>query len=118
MYGGDLPSNDAFSLSLMTNEEVIEVNQKGAHSRQLSSHGDQIVWVSDLLQPDSKYLAVFNIGDHSPQEIQVNFSNLGTPGTCEIRDLWQRKTLGKASGSYTFHVAPHASGLYKLACVS
>jgi alpha-galactosidase len=30
MYGGDLPSNDAFSLSLMTNQEVIEVNQKGA----------------------------------------------------------------------------------------
>jgi hypothetical protein len=114
MYGGDLPSNDAFSLSLMTNEDVIEANQKGAHSHQLSSHGDQIVWVSDLPQSDSKYLAVFNIGDHSPQEIQVNFSNLGTPDNCEIRDLWQRKTLGKANGGYTFHVAPHASGLYKL----
>jgi hypothetical protein len=88
MYGGDLPSNDAFSLSLMTNEEVIEANQKGAHSRQLSSHGDQIVWVSDLSQSDSKYLAVFNIGDHSPQEIQVTFSSLGMPDTCEIRDLW------------------------------
>jgi hypothetical protein len=118
MYGGDLPSNDAFSLSLMTNEEVIEANQKGAHSRQLSSHGDQIVWVSDLSQSDSKYLAVFNIGDHSPQEIQVTFSSLGMPDTCEIRDLWQRKTLAKGSRSYTFHVPPHASGLYKLACVS
>jgi hypothetical protein len=114
MYGGDLPSNDAFSLSLMTNEEVIEVNQKGAHSRQLSSHGDQIVWVSDLPQLDSKYLAVFNIGDHSPQEIHVNFSSLGMRDNCEIRDLWQRKTLGKASRSYTFHIPPHASGLYKL----
>ncbi len=114
MYGGDLPSNDAFSLSLMTNEEVIEVNQKGAHSRLLSSHGDQIVWVSGLPQSESKYVAVFNIDDHSPREIHVNFSSLGMPDTCEIRDLWERKTLGKASRSYTFHVSPHASGLYRL----
>src|SRR5205085_2934408 len=35
MYGGDLPSNDAFSLSLMTNEEVLEANQNGSNAREL-----------------------------------------------------------------------------------
>jgi len=114
MYGGDLPSNDAFSRSLLTNEEVLEVNQNGANSHQLFGDGDRIAWVSDLPQSSSKYLAVFNIGDRSPQDIRVNFASLGTPAACQIRDLWRKTTLAEANGGYTFVVPPHASGLYKL----
>ncbi|MGI9071685.1 MAG: glycoside hydrolase family 27 protein [Bryobacteraceae bacterium] len=114
MYGGDLPSNDAFSLSLLTNEEVLEVNQNGANSHQLRRVGDQIAWASDVPQSNSKYLAVFNIGDNSPQDIRVDFARLRLPSTYEIRDLWQKTTLGKASRGHTFHLSPHASGLYKL----
>jgi alpha-galactosidase len=114
MYGGDLPSNDAFSLSLMTNEEVIGVNQDGAQSHQLSRNGDQVLWISDAPQSNSKYVAVFNTGDRTTEDIRLNFSDLGIPETCNMRDLWQRKTLAKGSRSYAFHLRPHASGLYKL----
>jgi alpha-galactosidase len=113
MYGGDLPSNDAFSLSLMTNEEVLEANQNGSNSHQVFRDSDHIAWVSDVPHSNAKYLAVFNAGDNSPPAIHVDFARLGIANTCEIRDLWQKMTLGKAR-AYTFHVAPHASGLYKL----
>jgi alpha-galactosidase len=114
MYGGDIPSNNAFSLALMTNEEVLEANQNGANSHQLFRDADHIAWISDAPHSDSKYLAVFNVGDNSPPDIHVLFTTLGIANTCEIRDLWQKRTLGKANRTYTFHVPPHASGLYKV----
>ena len=114
MYGGDLPSNDAFSLSLLTNEEVLSANQHGENSHQLFREGDQIAWASDVPHSNSKYLALFNVGDHSPQDIHVDFARLGLPAVCQVRDLWQKITLGKPSHSHTFRLAPHASGLYKI----
>jgi alpha-galactosidase len=114
MYGGDLPSNDAFSLSLLTNEEVLNANQNGTNGHQLFRDGDQIAWVSDVPHLSSKYLAVFNAGDNSPRDIRVDFARLGLPSTCEIRDLWQKTSLGTTNRSHIFHLASHASGLYKL----
>jgi alpha-galactosidase len=114
MHGGDLPSNDAFSLSLMTNEEVLEANQSGTNSHQLFRDAAHIAWVSDAPDSNAKYLAVFNVGDTSPSAIHVDFASLGITNGCDIRDLWQKKTSAKANRSYTFHIPRHASGLYKL----
>lgn len=60
MFGGDLPSNDAFTLSLLNNPEVIAVNQHSSNNRQLFRDDDKVAWVADA--PDGgKYLAVFNL---------------------------------------------------------
>ena len=47
MFGGNLPDNDDFTLSLITNDEVLEVNQKAAASRQLFVRENQVAWVAD-----------------------------------------------------------------------
>ena len=52
MFGGHLPDNDDFTVALMTNDEVLAVDQKANSSKQLSSKGNQEVWVAEL--PDSK----------------------------------------------------------------
>jgi hypothetical protein len=59
MFGGDLPSNDAWTDSLLTNPEVIAVNQLGANSRQLFRIGEKVAWVSDA-PGGGKYLALFH----------------------------------------------------------
>ena len=114
MFGGDLPGNDAFTLSLLNNDEVIAVDQKAIRSRQLFARGDQIGWTSDIQGSRSKYLAVFNLGDKQPAGIPVDWKEMGLPANCAIRDLWARKDLGKAKDGYTFKLAPHASGLYRV----
>ncbi len=114
MFGGDLPGNDEFTLSLLDNDEVTAVDQKSVRSRQFFAHGDQIAWTSDIPGSKSKYLAVFNVGDQGPAEIRVEWKELGLPANCAIRDLWARKDRGKARDGYTFQIAPHASGLYRL----
>ena len=114
MFGGDLPSNDAYTLSLITNDEVLAVDQHGAHGSALAEGGDSVVWTADSPRAGTRYVAVFNVGNAGPIDIRVDWAALNLPEKCVLRDLWVRKELSAVQGGYTFHVAPHASGLYSV----
>jgi alpha-galactosidase len=111
MMGGDLPSNDDFTLALLTNDEVLAANQKASSSGQLFARGDQISWVSMPEAGKGRYLAVFNVGE-SAAEIRVDWKDLGLGESASVRDLWEKKDLGSAKDGYTFRVAPHGAGMY------
>jgi hypothetical protein len=113
MFGGDLPSTDTFTLSLLTNDEVVAVNQHGANAYPVSESGDRIIWTADAPEAGSKYLAVFNLGA-SAADIRVDWSTLKLPELCTLRDLWKKSDVGKTPGGFTFHVPAHGSELYKL----
>jgi hypothetical protein len=66
MFGGDLPSNDDFTLSLITNKEVLNVNQYSRNGKQLFRENDLIAWVADDPKNGDKYLALFNASDQLP----------------------------------------------------
>lgn len=114
MFGGNLPDNDAFTLSLLNNDEVLAVNQKASSSRELFAKGNQVAWTAEIPGSAARYVAVFNIGDSATEEVRVNWSDLGLPQTCTVRDLWAGKDIGKADGGRSFPVKPHASGFYKI----
>ena len=114
MFGGHLPDNDAFTLDLMTNDEVLAVNQKAISSKELFTRADQVAWVAELPGSRAKYLAVFNTGDTNQEQIKVTWPEIGLSGECTIRDLWAKKDTGKASDGQTFTVGPHASAFYKI----
>jgi alpha-galactosidase len=114
MFGGNLPDNDDFTLSLITNAEVLEVNQKATASRQLFSRDNQVAWVAETAGSPSKYLAVFNVGDAASEDIRVSWSELGLPEDCWLRDLWAKRDMGKVERGRVFPLAPHASAFYKL----
>jgi alpha-galactosidase len=114
MFGGDLPSNDESTLSLITNDEVLAVNQKGAHGSAVAEGGPNIVWSADAVGTPSRYVAVFNVGDRGPAKVRVNWGAVKMPEKCVLRDLWERKDIGTIEGGYTFEIPPHGSGLFKL----
>ncbi|GGF01475.1 NPCBM/NEW2 domain-containing protein [Hymenobacter cavernae] len=66
MFGGDLPSNDAFTLSLLTNKNVLAVHHNSKNNKQLFRNGDAVGWVADDPQTGDKYLALFNAADQKP----------------------------------------------------
>jgi len=66
MFGGDLPSNDDFTLSLITNKNVLEVNRHSVNNKQLFKENDLIAWIADDPETDDKYLALFNVSDQEP----------------------------------------------------
>ncbi|MGA2406422.1 MAG: NPCBM/NEW2 domain-containing protein [Bacteroidales bacterium] len=66
MFGGDLPSNDEFTLALITNKNILEVNQHSINGKQLFRENDLIAWTADDPKTGDKYLALFNASDQQP----------------------------------------------------
>jgi hypothetical protein len=115
MFGGDLPGNDEFTLSLITNKEVLEVDQNSINSKQLFRENDLIVWTADDPKTGDKYLALFNTSDTIElAEISVKFEQLGLAGTHSCKDLWTGKDLGKFTDGFKQTISRHGAGLYRI----
>ena len=116
MFGGNLPDNDAFTLSLLNNKAVLEVNQHSANNRQLFNNNGLIAWAASDPKTGDQYLAVFNATDNetSDMKIPVNLAQLGIKGTCTVKDLWTNKTVGNFKDEFAPVIKQHASGLYRI----
>lgn len=113
MFGGDLPSSDAFTFDLLSNPEVLAINQHSDNGHESYRNGNTIVWTADGSTSNSKYVAVFNIGD-SVDTIDIPWSAVGVPGKpAEVRDLWQHTDARNIVG-VRLSLRPHASVLYKV----
>jgi alpha-galactosidase len=118
MFGGNLPDNDGFTLSLLTNDEVLAVNQKSVGGHQVFANGNQVVWVADAPGTRAKYVAVFNIGDTAEEDVTVKWADVGLSGPCAGRDLWAKKDLATAPSDTVVHLKPHTAALYRLTPVN
>jgi alpha-galactosidase len=113
MFGGDLPSNDAFTLALITNNEVLEVNQNSANGHQSYRNEDIVGWVADVPKNSAKYVAIFNLADDK-RTINLTWEEIGvSTDKASVRDLWAQKNLG-ALEKVSLMLNPHASVLYRV----
>lgn len=114
MFGGDLPSNDGFTLSLLTNDEVLYVNQHSINNKQLYRNGDIIVWTANDPKSKDTYVAVFNASEQDNVKIAVSFDQLGLKKSCSVRDLWAKKDMGSFTNEFDPTIPKHGAGLYKI----
>jgi hypothetical protein len=121
IMGGDLLSMDPWTTSLLTNSEVIAVDQNSAENHAVVTTDKTAVWlarggfygVGNERGGKDYFLAVFNIGD-GEQTIRYEWKDLGlAEKQYKLRDLWEHKKLGKAR-SLTIKLRPHASVLYRV----
>ena len=116
MVGGELPAADAWTLSLLTNPEVVAVDQHSSGNHPVINTDKTAVWLAKAGSGDGEYLAVFNLTE-SAAVVRYEWKDLGLTGKVyKLRDLWERKDLGPAS-ALTTTLAPHASMLYRLSAV-
>ncbi len=113
MFGGDLPTSDEFTIGLLTNAEVLGVNQKSANGHQSYRQGGVIAWAADKPGSKHKYLAVFNESDSAlPVDLQWDAVGIAAaPAT--VRDLWSHKDSA-AGSSVKMSLPAHASVLYEV----
>jgi len=114
LIGCDMSQLDAFTLNLLTNAEVIAVNQDalGKQAKRLVEKGDQQIWVKPL-EDGSYAVGIFNLGAED-NTMTVTWPELGLPGTVRVRDLWRQKDLGTSNGTYEAKVPTHGVVLLKV----
>lgn len=109
--GDDLTVLDSFGVQLLTNDEVLAVDQSGRPGR-VVYEGTTPVYAQALCD-GSYYVALFNTGE-SAAAVSVNWVDVGFTSAANVRDLWQHSDMGTYTGAYSATLNPHASSLIKV----
>ncbi|GGA70660.1 alpha-galactosidase [Edaphobacter acidisoli] len=112
ILGANLTELDDATLKLLTNRDVIRVDQASTGSRMVGRDGDVIAWTSDLAD-GSHALALFNVGD-APVTVKKSIASYGLTGrNFSARDVWAGKDMGRIE-SVSATLAPHGCLLLEL----
>jgi alpha-galactosidase len=121
LIGCPIEQLDPFTLNLLTNDEVIEIDQDplGKSARLVSEENDVQVWVKPL-EDGSYAVGMFNIdgfqktpqsyfrwGDEMIKPYELDLTKLGLNGKYTIRDVWRQKDLGKFTGKFKTDIRHH-----------
>jgi alpha-galactosidase len=114
LIGCDMTQLDPFTLSLLTNDEVLEVNQDplGKQAGRIVKGDLTEVWAKDL-EDGSKAVGLFNRGELEAT-VEVKWSDLGIVGKQVVRDLWQQKDLGEFKDSFQVKVPRHGAVMIRI----
>ena len=115
IMGGDLRHLDAKTLALLTNPEVLAVNQRSRDNRPHRADAGTRIWSARSADKRNlQYLALFNTSD-APVEIVFDLSRLDLGNrNVAVRDLWARRDQPGIRGAIRTTLAPHASTLLGL----
>ena len=109
MLGAETEGMDDFTLSLLTNREVLAVNQTGQNQKPVKSSAEEAVWQSQL--PDGQcVIALFNLSEQE-REITVTAHELGLAGLPAVKDLWTKATQPVENDTLSVFLPAHASSM-------
>ena len=114
LLGCDLSKLDAFTLNLLTNDEVIAIDQDplGKQARQIINKDSIQVWVKEL-EDGTKAIGIFNLNSDF-RKADLKWEDIGLRGAISVRDLWRQKNLGIKKELYSEVVPPHGVSLIKV----
>ena len=114
IFSGDMARLDAFTLNVLCNSEVIEVDQDplGKQAKILRQTQDEFVLVKEL-EDGSKAVGLFNLSSH-PRKISIVWNKLGISDHQLVRDLWRQKAIGSFAKSFETEVPRHGVSLVRV----
>jgi alpha-galactosidase len=119
---------DSFTLNLLTNAEVIDINQDplGKGGRKVMEENGVQVWLKEM--SDGSYaLGLFHTADYGKtpasyfswgneleKTFQLNLSRLGLKGTWKIRDVWRQQDIHQSTDRVSSSIPHHGVKLFRL----
>jgi alpha-galactosidase len=130
IMGGDLRKLDDFTLSLLTNDEVLAANQASRGHREVFRANGLAAWCAKSARGSDVYAALFNLRDPVPAAsagavpgraasvgaatVPIRLAELGITGTARVRDLWRRSDLEIVRDTFAPQIPCHGAGLFRL----
>jgi len=107
LIGCDMSQLDEFTLNLLTNDEVLAVDQDalGAGAARVYDKEGIQVWIKPL-KDGQRAIGIFNLGEKT-SVATLHFADLGLPTRLKLRDLWRQSELGAFSDSFSTHIPSH-----------
>jgi len=114
LIGCDLEKLDDFTVSLLSNDEVLAIDQDalGAEATPMVQDDSQAVYVKPL-EDGSYAVGLFNLSN-SPKEIGVKWDSLKLAGKAQVRDLWRQQDIGVQPEGYSCTVNAHGVRLLRV----
>jgi alpha-galactosidase len=114
LIGCDLEKLDAFTLSLLSNDEVLAIDQDllGKQAVCVAINGDARIYVKDL-EGGCKAVGLFNLGE-TEAAVTASWADLRVSGKKTVRDLWRQKDLGTFTNEFIAEVPKHGVALFRL----
>ncbi len=114
LTGCDMTQLDDFTLNLLTNDEVIAIDQDplGKPAICIAKDGSTQVWARKL-EDGSKAISMFNLAQ-SPRTVTVRWSDAGLVGKQIIRNVWKQQDIGKYSDKYEVSLPRHGVMLIRI----
>jgi len=114
LIGCDISKLDKFTLNLLTNDEVIAINQDalGKQAQQLIKNDRYQVWVKGLAD-GGKAIGIFNMSD-TYQDININWSDIGVVNVKQVRDVWRQQNSAAIKNNYAAAIPPHGVRLLRI----
>jgi len=107
VFSGDMAKLDEFTLNILCNSEVIDVDQDslGKQARIIRKTDEELVLVKPL-EDGSLAVGLFNLGEET-RNVGVSWSELEIGGDRRVRDLWRQKDVGIFEGRYAVDIDRH-----------
>ncbi|RYE95235.1 MAG: glycoside hydrolase family 27 protein [Oxalobacteraceae bacterium] len=114
--GNDMSKMDADTTRILTNAEVIKIDQDrlGRQGRRIWRDGDQEIWVRTLAGGD-RAVVLFNRGE-KPVEMAVSWEQIDLPAKLKanVHDVWSGKKAAGVAGRHRGMVASHGVLMYRI----
>jgi alpha-galactosidase len=113
-FGGDMASLDDFTLGILCNSEVIDIDQDalGWQGRVVRQSADEFI-LEKPLEDGSVAVGLFNLSESS-RNITTSLADLGLKDDRKARDLWRQKEIGAVAGEFSAVVPRHGVLLARL----
>ncbi len=114
LIGCDLEKADPFTMGLLTNDEVLEVDQDplGIMATRVRHSDAEEVWAKPLAD-GSWAVGLYNVSE-DPKLMSISWSELGITGDWTIRNLWSQRNVGRSSKQFQARVGRHGVILVRL----
>ncbi len=115
MFGGNLSDNDEFTLSLITNDEVLAVDQNSCNNHEAYIENGIVVWTAGVPNSKDVYVGVFNTTDENNSAVQISWNKIGLENKIyKVRNLWNKSGLGNFENSISLSINKHGAKLLRL----